>query len=79
MIRRGRQKFDIRTQIIFSAFTEFALAAGNSRLQRHTVTDLQMLHARSKLYNFTCTFMAQYKIPLDHEIADPAMLQIVDI
>ena len=53
--RRRCEKYDIRTEIVFSLFTEFAVSAGLSRLHRH---EMEMMLALNSLEQATGRKMA---------------------
>ena len=73
------EKYDIRTEIVFALFTEFAVSAGLSRLQSYFVADFQMFDIFSHFHDNTTRLMTENKRWFYHIIADGSALVIMQI
>ena len=77
--RRSCKEYHVRAEIILAFLAEFTLSAGFSRLQCHTVTNLQMLNILTDFHYNSARLMAQYERRFYHVIPDCPCLIIVQV
>ena len=73
------EKYDIRTEVVFALFAEFAVSASFSRLQSYFITDFQVFDIFSHFHNNATRLMTENKRRFYHIIADGSALVIMQI
>ena len=77
--RRRCEKYDIRTEVVFALFAEFAVSASFSRLQSYFITDFQVFDIFSHFHNNATRLMTENKRRFYDIIADGSTLIIMQI
>ena len=77
--RGSREKYNIRTEVVFALAAEFAVAAGLARLERNAVADLEVRNLLANLNDRAARLVTQNERRLDHVMTDGAGFVIVHI
>ena len=77
--RRCCEKYNIRTEVVFALFAEFAVSAGLSRLQSYFIADFQMFDIFSHFHNNATRLMTENKRRFHYIITDSSALIIMQI
>ena len=77
--RGSREKYNIRTEVVFALAAEFAVAAGLARFERNAVADLEVRNLLANLNDRAARLVTQNERRLDHIMTDGAGFVIVHI